>query len=67
MQPGFCARGGYILIKTPDGRHRAGRRIILVLCGALVIAVGILGLLTAPSRSPAVKAATGPFSYIPVQ
>lgn len=66
MRPTFSTRGGYTLIKSSDSRPASGRKITLAVCGFLAIAMGLLGLLTPPSPS-LTKAATGPFSYIPVQ
>lgn len=67
MRSGFAPRGGLTLLKTPSYRQQAGRRRLIVVCAvlALALASGLIGSLTGPGAGQAIRAATGPFSYIP--
>ena len=69
MRSGFDPRSGYTLMKTPSHRQRSGRRLVLLVCAMLALAIttGVIGSLTGPSSAPHAKAATGPFSYFPFQ
>ncbi|HEX2801440.1 MAG TPA: hypothetical protein VHN73_05210 [Phenylobacterium sp.] len=56
-------------MKTPNHRQRSGRRLVLLVCAMLAVAIttGVIGFLAGPSSAPHAKAATGPFSYFPFQ
>jgi hypothetical protein len=68
MRSSFAARGGHLL-KSPNYRHQAARRRLMVACAvlALALAAGVIGTLSAHREGAATNAATGPFSYFPHQ
>jgi len=68
MRSSFAARGGHLL-KSPNYRHQAARRRLMVACAvlALALASGVIGTLSAHRDKAATRAATGPFSYFPHQ
>jgi hypothetical protein len=67
MRSSFSARGGFVLTRTPRPREQAARRLLVIVCAmlGLALASGLIGSLTHPSGPVATRPSTGPFSYIP--
>ena len=69
MRDAFATRPGGVLIKSPNARHQAARRRLIVVCGvlALALASGVIGVMSHDRSEPLRQPQTGPFSYLPSQ
>jgi hypothetical protein len=69
MRPSFATGRGSPLLRSPNHRHQATRRRLMVICAilALALASGVIGSLIHPAAAPSSRPATGPFSYFPSQ
>jgi hypothetical protein len=69
MRDVFVARTGPVLVKSPNARHQAARRRIVVICSVLALAVAsaVVGVMTHSSHETLREPQTGPFSYLPSQ
>jgi hypothetical protein len=69
MRDAFATRVGAVLVKSPNARHQAARRRLIVICGvlALALASGVIGAMSGDGGEPLRQAKTGPFSYLPSQ
>jgi len=69
MRDAFATRTGPILVKSPNARHQAARRRVVVICSVLALAVAsaVVGVMARSSHEALREPQTGPFSYLPSQ